>query len=467
MSFSKTGFSGRKVLVMGAARSGLGAAELLLNSGALVTLTDLKPEEKLGDGLSRVKEHKNLTLHLGRHIPVDFTENEIIVISPGVPSDHELIKNAKIYGSKVISEIELAYHFFTGKIIGITGTNGKTTSTTLTGEIFKGAEGITSAVSGNIGFPITSAVLENPKLDYMITEISSFQLENIFDFKVIAGTVLNIDPDHMDRYKTVEEYAETKARIFNSQDENDWIVLNLDDRFHETFKASTPANIIPFSTLRKLDSGIWIEADKININIPKLGINDNDFIRLSNLKLKGRHNHENIIPAIAFGLIAGISKEKIVKTITEFTGLPHRIEFSGKINTVEFYNDSKATNVSAVLRALEMFNGRKLVLILGGSDKNLDFSPLLDPVRNSVAHLILIGETAPKLEKVFSGKIAYSKADSMDEAVEKGYNFIKNDGVVLLSPACASFDWFSNYKERGEVFKKAVQNLRKKVGNEG
>ncbi|HDS09573.1 MAG TPA: UDP-N-acetylmuramoyl-L-alanine--D-glutamate ligase [Firmicutes bacterium] len=460
-------YIGKKVLVLGAGLSGVGASELLLNSGAFVTLTDLKREEDLDSSLNKINGRKNLILHLGGHVPHDFTENEIIVISPGVPSDHELILEGKRYGSKVISELELAFSFFSGRIIGITGTNGKTTTTTLTGEIFKVHSRFVSSVAGNIGFPLTTAVLENSRQDYIITEVSSFQLENIFLFKVYAGTVLNVEPDHMDRYRTVDEYAEVKGRLFNNQGEADWIVLNLDDRFHDRFKNSTPANAIPFSTLKVLETGLWIDSGKVCINIPELNIRDDNFIELSSLKLRGRHNYENILPSIAFGLIAGIPKEEQVPVLKSFSGLPHRIEFAGRIRGAEFYNDSKATNVSAVVRALEMFAAEKIVLILGGSDKNLDFTPLLEPVRNSVFHLILIGETSAKLEKVFKNQVPYIKAGSMEDAVENGYSFVKDGGVVLLSPACASFDWFSNYKARGDAFKRAVTDLKNRVGDEG
>ncbi|MCK4667588.1 UDP-N-acetylmuramoyl-L-alanine--D-glutamate ligase [Candidatus Dependentiae bacterium] len=454
---------GQKILVMGAARSGISASKLLLQVGAIVTLTDIKPESDLDPSIKDLKNESNFTLHSGGHYESDFSVNKIIVISPGIPSDHKMIIQAKIYGAKIISELELAYHFYSGKLFGITGTNGKTTTATLTGEILKASDTITSMVAGNIGYPLTTAVLENPDTNIIVTEISSFQLENIEDFSVNAGVVLNIDADHMDRYKSIEEYAKVKSLIFNKQEEDDWRIINSDDNFSSMFRTSSPGNLIEFSVKQKLEKGIYLREKDIIISLPLFNLNNFKFLNTTELKLKGLHNIENIMPSIAFGLIAGVDIETIHRVITGFSGLPHRIEFIDEINGVRFYNDSKATNVSAVLRAIEMFKEEKLILILGGSDKNLDFTPLIESVKNNVKSLILIGETAPKLRAIFDGVKEFEIAGSLEETVKNAYKNASPGGIVLLSPACASFDWFNNYKDRGEQFKKEVELLKKRL----
>lgn len=449
-------FKDKKIIVSGVAKSGIAAAVLLKKLGAFVTIQDSKPYEKLGDEPAKL-EALGINLYLGKNPDDIVKDNELIIVSPGVPCNLPFFDIAKENNVPVWSEMELGYRLCRCPVIAITGTNGKTTTTSITGEIFKNMVSNT-AVVGNIGVPFTEKVLELKEDSYAIAEVSSFQLETIHKFKPKAAAVLNITPDHLNRHKTVENYIAAKERIFENQDENDFLILNYDDEICRKMSQKAKGKVVFFSYKKELHEGVYYKNECIYARL--LG-KDELIINVNELNILGSHNIENAMAAVAIAICMNIPKSVIIKTLREFKAVAHRIEYVETINNIEFYNDSKGTNPDAAIKAIDAMK-RKIILIGGGYDKGSDFSEWIKKFEGKVKYLVVIGEVADKIidtAEKFNFK-NYSKASSLKSAVELCYSKAKPGDCVLLSPACASWDMFDSYEQRGELFKKFVFELR-------
>ena len=443
----------KKALVVGLARSGVSAVRLLLREGASVIVTDTADKKKLADALSRLKG-LNISYELGVHNLETFLKSDLIVISPGVPYRSECLIKAKEKRIPVISEIELAYNLLQTPVIGITGTNGKSTATTLTGELLKVYKR-NVFVGGNLGTALSDAVLADKKWDAAVAEISSFQLETIKDFKPMTAVLLNITPDHLDRYDSMDEYVWAKARLFENQDRNDFAILNADDPYTAGIAKKIKADIILFSRLNDVERGVYLRCADIVSNISG---KDEIVIKTDELGIKGVHNIENAMASIAAAQLSGCPVEFMKPVLKKFSGLEHRLELVKIIDDVKYINDSKGTNVGAVVKSLEGFS-EPVILIAGGLDKGGDFTPLKDLVKEKVKRLILIGKAKDKIADAIGGLTDTIFASSLEDAVNIASHKADKGDVVLLSPACASFDMFRNFEDRGRVFKEAVNRL--------
>ncbi len=451
---------GKKILVVGLARSGEAAAGFLLSRRARVVVTDSADRDNME--IAERKERlellarrlgARLEFELGGHCIDSFLSSDLIVVSPGVPLTIEPLERARAVGVEIIGELELAARYLKGKIVAITGSNGKTTTTALTGELLRAA-GLRSRVAGNIGLPLIGFVDASRQDDFYVVEVSSFQLEAIRLFRPYVAVLLNITPDHLDRYPSFEAYACAKQQIFRNQTETDWAVLNADDRLVASFGPQARARKLYFSRSRRLESGVYVDRGRIWYRNGK----ELELMRLDEIPLRGAHNRENVCAALAAGLLCGADPEAMRRAVRSFKGVEHRLEFVAEINGVSYYNDSKATNVDAALKALEAFDGN-IVLILGGKDKGADFSAMRELVAARVKHLLLIGAAREVIAAALGAVAPSSFCSSLEEAVERAHELARAGDVVLLAPACASFDMFRNYEHRGEVFKKAVLAL--------
>lgn len=446
--------AGKNILVVGLARSGVAAAEFLAARGARVTVNDSKPESELKDAVTL--RAKGIEVVAGAHPRELFEKSDLIVASPGVPLALEPFKLAAAAGVPVISEIELAARFLRGRLVGITGSNGKTTTTTLVGELLKDA-GLPTQVGGNIGTPLISLVETSSDDGWTVVELSSFQLEAVQQLHVNIALMLNITPDHLDRYDSMADYAAAKANIFLNQTATDVAVLNADNDWAMREGEKSGARQFCFSRLKELESGVFLRGDEII----ERGANGERFLLTrADIQLPGDHNVENVMAALAAGLACGASVDSMRQTVRNFKGVEHRLEFVAEICDVKFYNDSKATNVDAAIKCLEAFSGG-VTVILGGKDKGGDYSPLAPLVRERCENVILIGAAADKIAAALENTKPLHRAATMPEAVELGLRLGRPGDVVLLAPACASFDMFDNYEHRGRVFKEAVRNLSK------
>jgi len=440
---------GKRVLVIGMGRAGVAAARLLENKEARVTITDRRGKEKLKEAYKEL-EGRGIRIETGGH-PLELLEDkELIVASPGVPPNIPLLERAKEKKIPIIGELELASSFLKIPIVAITGTNGKTTTATLIGEILEG-ERKRVAVAGNIGRPLSSCVGKNYEL--IISEVSSFQLERIKTFHPFISIMLNISPDHLDRYRDLNEYIGAKKKIFLNQEKSDFAVLNRDNPNCSTF--STKAKKIFFSR-EELEEGIYLEEGRVMANLSG-GLQE--VIHREAIGIKGPHNLENALAAIATCLVLRVKVANIKKVLKEFKGILHRMEFVGEIKGVRFVNDSKATNVSSVMKSLVSFK-EPIILIAGGRDKGLDYSPLRPLVEKRVKALILMGEAKEKIAQALSSCKRIKMAEDMKEAVNIAFGLAEEGEIVLLSPACSSYDMFQNFEERGEAFKKAARELK-------
>jgi UDP-N-acetylmuramoylalanine--D-glutamate ligase len=454
-------YSGKSVLVAGAGRSGISAAHFLLNHGARVILTDTKTQASLEpsiSGLLNLASHSNeLILELGGNREESFAQCDLVVVSPGIPLVLPLFEISRKAGIPVIAEVELAYRHLQGKIIGITGSNGKTTTTTLVSELLTGA-GLKAHTAGNIGTPLIDFVENSTPEDIHVVELSSFQLEAIHEFCPQIGSILNLTPDHMDRYRSFEDYIAAKQRIFMNQKQASFAVLNADDLRTAAMKNKMSAQPVLFSRQNSVEYGAFVRNGRV---IYRNEQGEQDLLAISAIGLKGSHNLENVLAASAMAILAGAPPESLEENIRKFRAVEHRIEYVAELQGVQYFNDSKATNVDAAIKAIEAFPGN-ILLIAGGRDKESDFTTLKSQVRERVKHLIVIGEAAEKLKKALSGTTDISEATSMPEAVSLCSQIATKGDVVLLAPACASFDMFQNYEHRGRVFKEAVRNLQQK-----
>lgn len=442
----------KNILVVGLARSGVAAAEFLAARGARVTVNDAKPESELKE--AEALRAKGIEVVGGSHPRELFEKSDLIVVSPGVPLALEPFKLAKVAGVPIIGEVELAARFLRGRLVGITGSNGKTTTTTLVGELLKDA-GLFTQVGGNIGTALISLVETSRDGGFTVVELSSFQLEAVEQLHVNVALLLNITPDHLDRYDSMEDYAAAKANIFRNQTAEDVAVLNADNDWTMREGANSAAGQVCFSRLKELGEGIFLRGDEI-IERSKSG--ERILLTRADIQLPGDHNVENVMAALAAGIACGASPDSMRQTVRNFKGVEHRLEFVAEINGVKFFNDSKATNVDAAIKCLEAFAGG-VIVILGGKDKGGDYAPLAPLVRERCEHVILIGAAADKIAAALEETKPLHRATTMPEAVEIGLRLGRPGDIVLLAPACASFDMFDNYEHRGRVFKESVRSL--------
>lgn len=449
-------FKDKKVLVSGVAKSGISATYLLKKLGANVTIQDAKTEDKLGDVVTELKNN-GITLFLGAN-PDDIIEDmDILVMSPGVPTDLPFVNKARENNIPVIGEIELAYMFCKSPIIGITGTNGKTTTTTLVGDICKAYYNNTFVV-GNIGNPFADITLDTTNDGAVVAELSSFQLETIKEFTPKVSAVLNITPDHLNRHHTLENYIAAKERVFENQTADDYCILNYNDETTKAMANKTKAKVIFFSLNNSLEEGIY--SDDKSIYIKALGY-DQKVVDIDELKILGGHNVENAMAAIGCSIALGVPMDIVVKVLKAFTAVEHRIEYVTTVNDIEFYNDSKGTNPDASIKAVEAMK-RPICIIAGGYDKGSDFTEWIDTFKGRVKFVAVIGAVKDKIVDTLNKAdfTNYKTADTFEEAIDLCYENAEKGDCVLLSPACASWDMFKSYEQRGEIFKDYVRKLK-------
>lgn len=442
----------KKVLVVGLARTGVAVVRFLAAQGARITVTDMKEEKELGPLVAQLAD-LDVDYELGKHERHSFLMADLIVVSPGVPMDIKPLLLAKAQRRTVISEIELAAQQITAPIVAITGTNGKTTTTTITGKILEGC-GFKTFVGGNIGNPLIELVTSGEAVERVVVELSSFQLEGIETFRPKVAVLLNITEDHLDRYASYQEYIDAKLRIFENQTQDDFAVLNMDDPLVAACAERLKAQVFPTSQHKELSQGIFC---KDGIIVFRHQGREERF-DTAGFRLKGVHNIENIMAALAGTLLMGADAAKAREIVETFTGLPHRMEFVREVNGVSYYEDSKGTNVGSVVKSLESFNPG-IILIAGGKDKGGEYAPLAHLVEERVTHMILIGEAKERMKAEIGHLTDTRFAVTLEEAVEEAYKLAQPGEVVLFSPACSSFDMFKDYAERAERFKAKVMAL--------
>ncbi len=449
--------AGKKFSVIGGARSGIAVAKLLKSKDGKVFLSDTSAADKLQQAIAELNQ-EGIAHEVGGNTE-RVLEAEVVVLSPGVPSDAPIVKKALSKGLNVVSEIEVASWFCRGQIVAITGTNGKTTTTALTGRIFEDAKR-SVVVAGNIGLAFSQVVEDVKSETTAILEVSSFQLDTIDTFRPRVAALLNITPDHLDRYEhSMDKYIASKCRVFENQRSGDAIVYNYDD---ERVRTSVVTRIhpevkkLPFSTKVRLDQGAYVEGTSFFTTIDG---HKAEVIALGEISIKGQHNLMNAMAAVLIAKSMNVPAASMRATLRNFKGVEHRLEFVRELDGVAFVNDSKATNVDSVWYALQSFS-RPIIVLLGGRDKGNDYSALYPLVETYVKAIVAIGESSDKVISAFSGMKPISKATTMHEAIEQARAFAAAGDVVLLSPACASFDWFDNYEHRGKVFKDIVLKLQ-------
>jgi UDP-N-acetylmuramoylalanine--D-glutamate ligase len=443
----------KKISIIGAGRSGVATAELALRMGAIPFVSDSGDIINLEKIIESLKI-KNISFEIGLHSEKIY-ETDLMVISPGVPTDSELIRSAKAKGIKVISEIEFASLFCKGRIIGITGTNGKTTTTSLVGHLLTTAK-IKNYVAGNIGNAFSNVADTINSDEFAVLEVSSFQLDLIDTFNPFISAILNITPDHLDRYDNdLTKYAKSKQRIYENHSENNFLIINNNSEILIDNLIPTKSSVIRFSTKESLHNGCYLEGDEI-VMMSKQNIIFR--CKINDVFLKGEHNLQNAMCAIIIGNILSIDDKKIIEALRTFRGVEHRIEFVKTINGISFYNDSKATNVDSLIMALKSFDN-PIFLILGGQDKGNDYSIVKELVAEKVRKIYAIGASKQKIYDYFNQIVQTEICFGFNEIVKKALSEANEGDVVLLSPACASFDMFNNYEHRGKVFKEVVNQL--------
>jgi UDP-N-acetylmuramoylalanine--D-glutamate ligase len=443
----------KRVLVVGLGKSGVASALFLKSRGARVTVSDAKPEAELRDEILLLLEH-GITVETGGHGDRTFRGQDLIVVSPGVPVDAPQLVQARNLGEPVIGEIELAAEFLAGPIVAITGANGKTTTTSLAGEIIA-AGGFPTLVGGNIGTPAISLADRAGPATWIVLEVSSFQLETIVGFRPRIAVILNITPDHLDRHKTLANYVNAKARIFENQRVDDFSILNADDATTAGLAERTRAQLYWFSRKKEVERGAFVRGERIYF---RDGQGEREIMPLAEVGLRGAHNVENVLAGVAIGMLAGCRPEQVRGAVKNFKAVEHRLEFVARVGGVDYYNDSKATNVDATIKALESFPAG-IHLILGGKDKGSDYTVLQGLLRQRVKRVYTIGAAAAKIESQIQGAAEIVQAETLENAVRRASESAVSGEVVLLAPACASFDQFQSYEHRGRVFKEAVRGL--------
>lgn len=456
---------GRKTLVLGAGRSGVAASEFLAGKGAVVALHDRKPEEEWSEKARSLRSRRGVGLIAGKLPSWLLDQIDLVVISPGVPRSVLPARYVERKDGEVIGEVELAYRFLEGRIIGITGSNGKTTTTSLVGRLLRDA-GLETRIGGNIGIPLLSLVGKGTGEAWTVVELSSFQLESIVRLRPNIGVCLNVTPNHMDRYDLFTDYAAAKHRLFMNQTRDDLAVLNADDEMTSSWKGGLKAETVCFSTAGELDEGLFLRGGDL---VCRASGKEKQLAKRSDLRLIGVHNVQNVLASLAVGLACGADPDSMRETLTRFEAVEHRLEFVTRIRGVRFINDSKATSVDAAKRALEALAesaGGRVVLILGGLGKNAPYEPMREAITRSVRSLVLIGEDAENIAEQLAGSAEILRSDSLGGAVAVAFEAAEEGDSVLLAPACASFDMFENFEQRGSRFKSEVLALKDRVESE-
>ena len=446
---------GKKVLLVGLAKTGISTIKCLAKYGADITVNDIKTEDQLEEIIAEIKDIDGIKYILGHH-PENISDIDMVVVSPGVPLDLPFIKKVIEENKELIGEVELAYELANKPyFVGITGTNGKTTTTSLTGEIFEKA-GKETYVVGNIGNPVIDAVQAANEGASFVTELSSFQLESIKDFRPSVSAVLNITEDHMNRHHTMENYIDAKARVFMNQDKENFCVLNYDDELTRALAEKCNANVVFFSRLEKLEKGVYVENGDIIIDInEKINL-----MKVCELSLPGGHNLENCMAAAAMAYVSGIDIEVIREVLKTFKAVEHRLEFVKEVEGVKYVNDSKGTNPDSTIKAVQAYEN-PIILIAGGYDKGSTYDELLEIAKKNIKTLVLLGQTADKIEEA-ARRIGFTdihRVEDMKEAVKTCHDIAKEGDIVLLSPACASWGMYKNFEVRGKDFKDNVNSL--------
>jgi UDP-N-acetylmuramoylalanine--D-glutamate ligase len=445
----------KRVLVVGLGKSGLSAAMFLRAQGARVTVSDTRSAVALAKEIPALLEAA-IMVESGGHGLLTFRRQDLIVVSPGVPMDTPEVKQVVAFGLPVIGELELASRYLQGQVVAITGSNGKTTTTTLVGKIFEDA-GVPTLVGGNIGLPVIELVAKSTQETLSVLEVSSFQLETIEEFHPQIAVVLNITPDHLDRHGSFENYAAAKTRITERQTADDFLVLNAEDKATQMVALKTKAQIYWFSGRRPIKQGAFVHGESI-LFVAREGAKAEPVMPVSEIPLKGSHNVENVLAAVCTARLGKVSAESIRASVAAFKAVEHRLELVKVLNEVEFYNDSKATNVDATMKALASFPGG-IHLILGGKDKDSDYSLMSEMLKERVKIVYTIGSAAEKIERQLQGVVKIVPAETLQVAVAKAAKAATIGDVVLLSPACSSFDQFENYEQRGRMFRQLVNEL--------
>ena len=446
---------GKKVLLVGLAKTGISTIKCLAKYGADITVNDIKTEDQLEEIIAEIKDIDGIKYILGHH-PENISDIDMVVVSPGVPLDLPFIKKVIEENKELIGEVELAYQLAKKPyFVGITGTNGKTTTTSLTGEIFEKA-GKETYIVGNIGNPVIDAVQAANEGASFVTELSSFQLESIKDFRPSVSAVLNITEDHMNRHHTMENYIDAKARVFMNQDKENFCILNYDDELTRALAEKCNANVVFFSRLEKLEKGVYVENGDIIIDInEKINL-----MKVCELSLPGGHNLENCMAAAAMAYVSGIDIEVIREVLKTFKAVEHRLEFVKEVEGVKYVNDSKGTNPDSTIKAVQAYEN-PIILIAGGYDKGSTYDELLEIAKKNVKTLVLLGQTADKIEEA-ARRIGFTdihRVEDMKEAVKTCHDIAKEGDIVLLSPACASWGMYKNFEVRGKDFKDNVNSL--------
>ena len=451
-------WAGKKVLIVGMARSGVALAQLLCREGAAVTVNDLKPAEAFGDQLDSLKTLP-IRFCLGEDGLDALTGQDLLAISPGVPIDAPIVKAARERGIPVSGELEIASRIAKGQLVAVTGTNGKTTTVSLLGAIFKEA-GRIAHVAGNIGYPLSAAALESRWNDVLVAEVSSFQLETTETFHPLTAAVLNVTEDHLNRHGTMEKYTALKRHIFDAQTEQDYAVLNGDDPACRRMAEGLRGRVLFFSRLQEVPQGAFVREGQM---VLRLGGEEKTVCAMDEIYIPGPHNQENALAAAAVAFSRGVPAPVIRHALRTFKGVEHRIEFVREIDGVRYINDSKGTNVDSTIKAVQAMTA-PTALILGGYDKHVSFLPLAEEIKKSpqIAHCVLIGDTGDQIESALreKGYGAIHRAGTLRQAVEQCRGLSRPGGNVLLSPACASFDMFEDYEQRGRIFKEIVNGLQ-------
>lgn len=446
----------KRVLVVGMGNSGKAAAQAMLALKAVVSVQDSKAEDSIDSQLLAFLKDKNVMCYFGRQ-PEDMGQFDLLVISPGVSPELAFIQKARQAGVEIIGELELAYRIGGGNYVAITGTNGKTTTTTLVGEIYKAA-GKKTYVVGNIGVAVVSKALSAEEDSWLVTEASSFQLETIKEFQPAVSAILNLTPDHLDRHKTMENYGGAKARIFENQTAGQYCIINYDDKDCYRLAERCNAKVVPFSRKEELDFGAFVQGGRIVIKAEDGRLVE--FCKADELHIPGGHNLENALAACAIAYFGGIGPDVITQVLRSFMGVEHRIEFCGETRGVRFINDSKGTNPDAAIKAIEAMK-ENIILIAGGYDKNASFDEFVASFDGRVKALMLLGKTATKIkeaaERAHFGNSIILK--DMDACVKEAFRIAEPGDVVLLSPACASWDMYTSFEQRGRHFKECVRAL--------
>jgi UDP-N-acetylmuramoylalanine--D-glutamate ligase len=445
----------KRVLVVGLGKSGLAAAQFLKERGATVTVSDARPATLIKELPSLLEQ--GFAVETGSHGLLTFRRQDLIVVSPGVPMSTPELMQVKALGMRVIGEMELGSQYLQGEMIAITGSNGKTTTTTLMGETLKAA-GRPTLVGGNIGTPVTALVAESTSESWSVLEVSSFQLETIESFRPRIALVLNITPDHLDRHGSFEAYAAAKARITENQTVDDFLILNAENKAAQMVAAKTKAQIYWFSPRRPIKQGAFVYGESVLFLATEGGVAE-PVMPVAEIPLAGSHNVENVLAAVCAARLAGIDSATIRASVASFKAVEHRLEFVRELGGVRYYNDSKATNVDATEKAIAAFPGG-IHLILGGKDKDSNYATLEPLLRERVKTVITIGSAAEKIERQLAGVAKIESAETLARAVAKAQEIAVAGDTVLLAPACASFDQFENYEHRGRVFKELVTSLQ-------